>query len=73
MITITWIALVALAAFGVAAGRLDLALLAGALKALLVGFVFMELPATTRLHRWLFVAWVVVVVTLVLMVGRSTS
>ena len=67
---LTWFGLVALAGLAVFWGRLDVALLCGGLKAVLVGSEFMELRHAHRLHLAAFVLWAVGLTSVLLLVSR---
>ncbi|MBL8920081.1 MAG: cytochrome C oxidase subunit IV family protein [Myxococcaceae bacterium] len=54
----TWALLVGLTCASVASGRLWLALVLAALKAVAVGLEFMELRHAARVHRWAFTGFV---------------
>lgn len=56
---ITWILLLACSITAVWSGRLGIALGLGAVKALLVGFEFMELRYAHRLHATAFAIFVI--------------
>lgn len=61
---LTWAALVGLAGVAVASGRPVVAVSLGGVKALLVGFEFMELRHAHRLHLAVFSAGIVALTAL---------
>lgn len=66
---VVYLALVALVVLAVALGRLELAIMIGALKALLVGLEFMELRHAARVHALAFVALVLGIAGAILIVA----
>jgi len=67
MRAVTWVVLVGLALAAVASGNLRVAFALAACKALLVGFEFMELRHTHRLHLAGYAAFIVGLTTVLVL------
>lgn len=70
MRVVTWLVLVTLSVLSVLAGRLSLALVFAAAKAVLLGLEFMELRHAARLHAAAYVLFVAVVVAVLEVLAR---